>query len=450
MRPLTDLAADLESGRVTARDLVEACLARIADPAGEGSRAFLRVHADQARAAAAAMDALRRAGRAPSPYAGLPVSLKDLFDIAGEPTPAGSRVLAGAPPAATHALAVRRLLAAGFVPVGRTNMTEFAYSGLGMNPHYGTPLSPWDRATGRVPGGSSSGAAVSVADGMAAVAIGTDTGGSCRIPAAFCGITGYKPTARRVPREGVLPLSTSLDSVGALGVSVACCAIADAVLAGEAGPPPGVLDPAPVAGLRLAAPENVVLDGLDADTGAAYEAALRHLAARGAWIERRRFPALDRILAASARGSLVTAEAFAWHRTLLAERGDAYDQRVRVRLQQGERMSAADYIDLRAARVAIRREMDAASAGYDALVMPTVPIMPPALAALAADDAYARVNALVLRNPALVNFLDRCAISLPCHAAGAPPAGLMLVGETMGDRRLLAVAAAVERALRGG
>jgi aspartyl-tRNA(Asn)/glutamyl-tRNA(Gln) amidotransferase subunit A len=448
MRSLTDLAADLETGRATARGLVEECLARIADPVGEGSRAFLRVHADQARAAADAMDVLRRAGRAPSPYAGVPVSLKDLFDIAGEPTPAGSRVLANAAPATTHAVAVRRLLAAGFVPVGRTNMTEFAYSGLGMNPHYGTPLSPWDRVTGRVPGGSSSGAAVSVADGMAAVAIGTDTGGSCRIPAAFCGITGFKPTARRVPRAGVLPLSTSLDSVGPLGLSVACCAIADAVLAGEADLPARVLDPAPVAGLRLAAPENVVLEGLDAETGAAYEAALRRLAAQGARIERRRFPAFDRILAANARGGLVTAEAFTWHRALLEAEGEAYDPRVRVRLQQGERMSAADYIALRAARAEIRREMDAASAAYDALVMPTVPIVPPALAALAADDAYARANALVLRNPALINFLDRCAISLPCHAAGAPPAGLMLVGETMGDRRLLAVAATVEQALR--
>ena len=233
MRTIEQHAQALADGRTTSRALVEQCLARIADPNGEGARAFIKVHAEQARAMADAMDALRRAGREPSRYAGIPVSLKDLFDIAGEPTPAGSRVLADAPPATAHAPVVQRMLAAGFVPMGRTNMTEFAFSGLGINPHYGTPRSPWDRAARRIPGGSSSGTAVSVSDGMAVAGLGTDTGGSCRIPAAFCGIVGYKPTARRVPITGVLPLAPSLDSVGPLAPSVACCAVIDAVLAGE-------------------------------------------------------------------------------------------------------------------------------------------------------------------------------------------------------------------------
>ena len=233
MRTIEQHAQALADGRTTSRALVEQCLARIADPNGEGARAFIKVHAEQARAMADAMDTLRRAGREPSRYAGIPVSLKDLFDIAGEATPAGSRVLADAPPATAHAPVVQRMLAAGFVPVGRTNMTEFAFSGLGINPHYGTPCSPWDRAARRIPGGSSSGTAVSVSDGMAVAGLGTDTGGSCRIPAAFCGIVGYKPTARRVPITGVLPLAPSLDSVGPLAPSVACCAVIDAVLAGE-------------------------------------------------------------------------------------------------------------------------------------------------------------------------------------------------------------------------
>src|SRR5580658_5220377 len=271
MRTIEQHAQALAQRTTTSRALVDESLARIADPAGEGARAFTKVHAETARTMADAMDALRHAGRAPSRYAGIPVALKDLFDIEGEPTPAGSRALADAPPATANAPVVQRMLAAGFVPVGRTNMTEFAFSGLGINPHYGTPLSPWDRAAGRIPGGSSSGTAVSVSDGMAVAGLGTDTGGSCRIPAAFCGIVGYKPTARRVPISGVLPLAPSLDSVGPLAPSVACCAEIDAILAGE---PPTAPTPANLNGLRLAVPENTVLDGMDSAVSAAFERAL--------------------------------------------------------------------------------------------------------------------------------------------------------------------------------
>jgi aspartyl-tRNA(Asn)/glutamyl-tRNA(Gln) amidotransferase subunit A len=244
-----ELADALEAGRITSRGLIEEALARIADPAGEGQRSFRLVYAEEARAAADAQDKLRKAGYRLSPLAGLPVSIKDLFDVEGERTLAGSRALDDAPRAPADAVILTRLKAAGAVIIGRTNMTEFAFSGVGINPHYGTPGNPWDRA--RIPGGSSSGAAVSVADGQAVVAIGSDTGGSVRIPAALCGLVGFKPTQQRVPRDGALPLSTTLDSVGPLGNSVACCAITDAVMAGEA---PLVPAPAEAAGLRLAVP----------------------------------------------------------------------------------------------------------------------------------------------------------------------------------------------------
>ena len=453
MRTIEDHAQALAEGRTTSRAIVEACLARIADPSGEGARSFVKVHAGPARAMADAMDALRGAGRAPSRYAGIPLSLKDLLDVAGEPTPAGSRVLADAPPAAAHAPVVARLLAAGFVPIGRTNMVEFAFSGLGLNPHYGTPRAPWERGAadaprdGRIPGGSSSGAAVSVADGMAIGALGTDTGGSCRVPAAFCGVTGYKPTARTVPIAGVLPLSPSLDSVGPLAQSVGCCAVLHAVLAGE---PPVAPAPAEVAGLRLAVPANVMEGEIDPAVAAEFARALSALSAAGARIVHARFPEFDAIPAANAKGGFTAAEAFAWHRALLAAKADGYDPRILARIRRGERMSAADYLDVAAARARLIASFDARTAAFDAVVLPTVPILPARIDALDDEHDYNRVNMQCLRHTVPGNFLDRCAISLPCHRAGEPPVGFMLMGETGGDARLFAVAASVEAVLRGG
>lgn len=444
MRTIEDHAQALQSGKVRARDLIETALARIADPGGEGARAFITVHAAQARAMADAVDVLRKAGRVPGRYAGIPISLKDLCDIAGEVTTAGSRALADAAPAVANAPVVARLLAAGFIPVGRTNMTEFAFSGLGINPHYGTPKSPWDRTTGRIPGGSSSGAGVSVADGMAVAALGTDTGGSCRIPAAFCGVVGYKPTARLVPIAGVVPLSTSLDSIGPLGNSVACCAAVHAVMAGEA---PGTVTPMPLAGLRLGLVENFFLDGMDATVGAVFERAVARLSAAGALVIRMRLPVVDAIVAANAKGGFAASEAFAWHRDLLARAGEKYDPRIRPRIERGAQQTAADYISLLADRARIIAVADAQTRDVDALIMPTVPIVPPAISDLDDEREYGRVNLLTLRNCAVGNFLDRCSVSLPCHGAGEAPVGLMLVGETMGDARLFAMAAAVENVL---
>lgn len=445
-RTVAEQAAALAEGRTTSRALVEDSLARIADPNGEGSRAFIKVYAQLARERADDMDATRRAGRTPSPYAGIPIGLKDLVDIANEPTPAGSRVLAEAPLAKNHAPVVARLLGAGFVPVGRTNMTEFAFSGLGINPHYGTPRSPWDRATGRIPGGSSSGSGVAVADGMVPVALGTDTGGSCRIPAAFCGVVGFKPTARRVPLGGVVPLSFSLDSIGPLGASVGCCAIFDAVLAGE---PPAVPAPAELRGLRLAVPDNFMLDGLEPPVAAAFERALHALEAAGARIVHASFPEFDELPRVNAAGGFAASEGFAWHRSLLPEKGQGYDPRIRTRIERGARISAADYVDLMQARARLIESFDGRTAGYDALVMPTCPIVPARIADLDDEKEYGRVNQLTLRNTAPANFLDRCAISLPCHASGEPPVGFMVMGETMGDARLFAIAAAMEGVVCG-
>ncbi len=443
MRTIQEIQSALAAGRTTSRRLVEDCLARIADPAGEGVRTFVTVYAEQARAMADASDALRKVGRAPL-YSGIPMSVKDLFDMAGEPTPAGSAVLKQAAPAGANAPLIQRVLDAGFIPMGRTNMTEFAFSGLGINPHYDTPRSPWDRSTGRIPGGSSSGAAVSIADEFAYAALGTDTGGSCRVPAAMCGVVGYKPTARRVPIAGVLPLSPSLDSIGPLANSVACCAAVDAVLAGEAAP---VLVPMAVSGMRLAVPTNFVMDGLDETVAAVFERALGRLSAAGAQVSRVAFPAFDDVRRANRTGGLAAVEAFAWHRALLAERGEGYDPHVRRRIMAAEGMLAADYIQLLADRAAIIRGFDLATRDFDAVVMPTCPLVPPSIASLDDAEEYGRVNMLQLRNTALGNFLDRCAISLPCHAAGNAPVGLMLMGETMGDARLFRVAAGVEGVL---
>jgi aspartyl-tRNA(Asn)/glutamyl-tRNA(Gln) amidotransferase subunit A len=445
MRRIDELAQALAEGTTTSRSLIEDALAKIADPAGEGARTFIKVQADKACAMADAADLLRKAGRAPGRYAGIPIALKDLFDVAGEPTPAGSVVLADAPAAAANAPVVARMLAAGFIPVGRVNMTEFAFSGLGINPHYGTPSSPWDRTSRRIPGGSSSGTAVAVADGMAAAGLGTDTGGSCRIPAAFCGIVGYKPTARRVPITGVLPLAPSLDSVGPLAPSVACCAEIDAILAGET---PAALTPANLKGLRLAVPDTMVLDGMDDTVAAAFDAALSTLSAAGAHIQKVHFADFAELPSINAKGGFAASEGYAWHRHLLSTSGNLYDPRIRVRIARGEHMSAADYIDLSNARPRLIASFDRATAPYDCVLMPTVPIIAPRIADLDDERAYNSINMLILRNTALGNFFDRCAISMPCHREGEAPVGLMLMGETLGDARLFGIAAAVEAVLR--
>jgi aspartyl-tRNA(Asn)/glutamyl-tRNA(Gln) amidotransferase subunit A len=442
---LASLAADLDNGRTSARKLVDECLARIVDPSGEGARAFVHVDAEAAIEAAEAMDRLREVKAAPSPFAGIPVSIKDLFDIRGQVTRAGSRALEDSAPADADALAVARLRRAGFIVIGRTNMTEFAYSGIGINPHYGTPKGTWQRHVGHVPGGSSSGAAVSVADRMAHGALGTDTGGSCRIPAAYNGIVGFKPTQRRVPLDGGVPLSFTLDSFGPLARSVGCCAVLDAVLADEQIVP---LQPRPIKGMRLAVPTTVALDELDDAVGRTFERALETLSRQGALIERIAVPEFLDVGVMNSKGGFAAAESYAWHRYLLASKGDVYDPRVSSRILPGEAISAADYIDLLVARKSLIARANVRLAPYDGLVMPTTANTPPRIADLADDKAFAKANLLSLRNCTLINMIDGCAISLPCHREGEVPVGLMLAASGGSDRRIFDLAAAMEDVIR--
>jgi aspartyl-tRNA(Asn)/glutamyl-tRNA(Gln) amidotransferase subunit A len=442
---LTALAGDLENGRTNSRKLVDECLARIADKSGEGGRAFVHVDVEAAIEAAKAMDRLRDVKAAPSPYAGIPVSIKDLFDIKGQVTRAGSRALEDSAPAEADAPVVARLRRAGFIVIGRTNMTEFAFSGIGINPHYGTPKSTWQRHVGHVPGGSSSGAAVSVADGMAYGALGTDTGGSCRIPAAYNGIVGFKPTQRRVPLEGGVPLSFTLDSFGPLARTAQCCAVLDAVLANE---PVRPLQPRPIKGMRLAVPTTVALDELDDEVARAFERALATLSRQGALIERIEVPEFLDVGVMNTKGGFAAVESYAWHRYLIASHGDVYDPRVSLRILRGEGVSAADYIDLLQMRKSLIARANVRLAPYDAVVMPTTAITPPRIADLADDRAFTKANLLSLRNCTLINMIDGCAISLPCHREGDAPVGLMLAASGGSDRRIFELAAAMEDAIR--
>ena len=441
---LANLRDALASNSATAGGLLESCIARILDQDGEGSRVFVALDLERSRDAAAQIDQLRSSGNPPSPWAGIPISAKDLFDRVGQKTRAGSRLLESAMPASATAPAIARLERAGFVIVGRTNMTEFAYSGIGINPHYGTPLNPYQRSIGRVPGGSSSGATVSVTDGMAAAAIGTDTGGSCRIPAALTGITGFKPTANRIPLAGVYPLAASLDSVGPLAPTVSCCAVLDDIMAGGGGWEP--VSP-PVGKLKLAVFEHYLTEGMDTEVSCAFERALEKLSSAGASLTPMRIEAIETLPELNANGGIAAAEAYAWHRSQLASHGAEYDPRVAARIEAGVNVSAGELRKLHVARSAMIDAFKQAMDGFDAVLAPTVPIIAPGIEEFEADEDYRRLNLLLLRNPSLFNFLDGCSISIPIHASDAAPVGLMLSAPADQDRRLLETACAVEEAV---
>jgi aspartyl-tRNA(Asn)/glutamyl-tRNA(Gln) amidotransferase subunit A len=280
---------------------------------------------------------------------------------------------------------------------------------------------------------------------MAAAAIGSDTGGSVRIPAALCGLTGFKPTARRVPLTGVLPLSISLDSIGPIAPSVECCAILDSVLSGEEHRPPAKPK---LVGLRFAVPTTLVLDGMDQSVAQGFSVALKRLSDAGARIVEIAVPEFAQLATINARGGLVAAEAWHWHRDLIGRAADRYDPRVLSRILRGKEISAADYLDVRVAREAWIAQVEERIEGFDALLLPTVPIVAPPVAALEADDiAYYAANALILRNSTLINFLDGCALSVPCHEPGTAPVGLMIAGAAGADRAVLGIGLAVERAL---
>jgi aspartyl-tRNA(Asn)/glutamyl-tRNA(Gln) amidotransferase subunit A len=421
----------------SSRERLEQALAHIADPQGEGARTCLSVYADSARAAADAADTRTAQGVSLGPLDGAIVSIKDLFDVAGEPTRAGSKILAEeAAPAVADAAVVQRLRAAGAIIVAKTSMTEFAFSGIGVNPHFGTPANPRDRT--RVPGGSSSGAPVAVADGMCDIAIGTDTGGSVRVPAALCGVVGFKPSRQRVPTDGAFPLSKTLDSVGPLAKSVADCAKADAVMAGEAFSP---IEPLALASLRFGIAEGLPLDRLDDTVSAAFAAALARLDGAGVRLTRETLALFDDMAGINAKGGIAPPEACAVHRDRMARRAADIDPNIRIRIERGCAVTEADYAAMLRGRALLVQAMDARLSALDVLVVPTTSIVAPTIAEVADPKVFSARNAAVLRNTSIGNFFDLCAISLPL--AAPLPVGLMLMARNGQDRRLLSIAAAV-------
>lgn len=445
MMTLKQAADAVAAGKVSARQLTESALDAAQDPQGEGSRTFLRLWPQQARDAAAESDVRRQRGAARSPIDGLSVSVKALFDVAGKATCGGSLRLAGSAPAQEDAAVVARLRQAGAAIVGSTNMTEFAFSGLGINPHYGTPANPWQREQRRIPGGSSSGAAVAVSDGMCLASVGSDTGGSVRIPAALCGLTGYKPTARRINARGLQPLSPSLDAIGVIAHDVASCVLLDSIIADA----PLRLTMAQPPQLRLAIPQTVVLDGLSNEVEQAFYTAVDLLKRAGVHIDRLPLAPFAELAEINAAGGLTAFEAWQWHRPLLEEDAQSYDPRVLSRIRRGAAITPAEAERLHERRRRWQQQVSAEMAGYHALLMPTVPTIAPTIASLAQDDAhYFAVNGAMLRNPSIINFLDGCAVSLPCHAAGTAPVGLMLAALPAQDDTLMCSALATEHLLR--
>jgi aspartyl-tRNA(Asn)/glutamyl-tRNA(Gln) amidotransferase subunit A len=418
--------------------LVEESIARANRPNAAG--VYVARCDDAARHEAEIADLMRGRAGAP-PFAGVPITIKDNVALAGLATTAGSKVLASAPPATADAPLVTRLRQAGFVILGRTNMTEFAFSGVGLNPHYGTPHNP-AFAEAHIPGGSSSGAGVAVALGLAPVAIGTDTGGSVRIPAALCGVVGFKPTASAITLEGIHPLAHSLDSVGVLGRSVADCrAVFDVLRGAQGAPAVGALD-----GQRLGVIENYMHEGIEPQVARAYDAALAKLGRKARLIPIR-LPEIDEIPALFRKGSMVGPEAFAWHRDIIAGRERECDPKIISRLANGAAMAAHDYVVLQLRRAAFQAAVAARVRDLDALVAPTVPITAPRIDAVQEDAPFSATNALLLRNPTVVNFLDGCALSLPCHEPGTVPVGLSVIGLGAQDDKILRLGAAVEAAL---
>lgn len=421
--------------------LVRAALDQAARAGGQGATVFTRTYEDAALGAAMQSDLRRRAGQRRSAIDGIPISIKDLFDVAGETTMAGSIAMASEPPAARDAVVVARLRSAGAVIVGRTNMTEFALSCLGLNPALGTPLSPWRRDESHIAGGSSSGAAASVADAMAVAGIGSDTGGSVRVPAAFCGLVGFKPTARRIDRTGAFVLSRSLDSIGPIGPSVACCALLDCILSGET--LVATATGRPVIGI----PATILLADLDPAVASAFDAACRRLACHADLVELA-LPSLEALPNIAALGGFSTVEGWADHAHLFDRIGDRCDPRVMSRFRAARNTPVADYFEMLRLRADIVGRFDREASACDAIAYPTVAMTPPRLCDLTADAAYYAANSRAFRNAGVANLLDRCAISIPCMAPGAAPVGLTLMGRTGGDADLLALAQRLEPAIR--
>jgi len=402
---------------------------------------FTQLYVDAARATAHQCDAAKQSGRNLGALHGVCITLKDNLDVAGETTMAGGVVCVGEAPAQQDAPVVQRLRAAGAVVMGKTNMSEFAFSGVGINPHHGTPVNPVDRAHARVPGGSSSGAAVSVALGLAEVGIGTDTGGSIRIPAALCGLVGFKSTQTRIPRTGVMELSRTLDTVGSMTRSVRACLVVDAVMSQQ----PLPTDAANLRGLRFAVPQTLMMDDIDATVAQAFARTLRSIAEAGAQVVEIPFKALGDIAALSMPSGFSPIESYAAHHARLERGADRIDPRVVARMMLGKGISAQDYLELHNRRHSWIADAQQTLHGFDAMLCPTVPMVAPLIEPLRKDDdVFFKVNRLLLRNPAAINYMDGCSWSLPCHQAGELPVGLMVSGLAGQDAHLARVALALE------
>jgi len=446
---LRELSESLQSGRSSAVGLVEAALER-----AEGSQSVFTSINPGLVSLAASIDRARKASAAAAPLAGIPIALKDLFNVRNEVTLAGSTVrrhYARAEDADADVVAPLR--AAGLLFLGRTNMSEFAFSGIGKNPHYGTPLSIWDRHTGRLPGGSSSGSAVAVAEGIVSASLGSDTAGSCRIPAAFNGVVGVKPSYGRMSLHGIYPLSPTLDAPGPIAVDVDSCFILDQLMCGNSRPGDALprLPRAKAGSLRLVIPDARVIQGLDSEVQAAFERAVAALEAAGASIRRQAMPVLDSCDDLFVERPLVVRQAWDHHRTMLEQHAGEYDPFVGQRMRAGADISDAEQQSRVAERDRLVAEFDAQFAVLqsDALLYPTVACIPPAIADTADAESARRVNLRCLRNTATVNYFDGCAISLPCHEQGEAPVGLMLSAANGRDEALYAIAAAVETILAG-
>jgi aspartyl-tRNA(Asn)/glutamyl-tRNA(Gln) amidotransferase subunit A len=423
----------------TTTERVASALEGAASPAAQ--HVFTQLYADAARAGAQHCDAQAQAGRSSAALHGVCITIKDNIDVAGEITMAGGVVCAGESPAMHDAPVLQRLRDAGAVVLGKTNMSEFAFSGVGINPHHGTPANPADAQHARVPGGSSSGAAVSVALGLAEVGIGTDTGGSIRIPAALCGLVGYKSTQARIPCTGVMELSRTLDTVGSMTRSVRACLAVDAVLSQQPLPTVAIS----LRGLRFAVPQTLMMDDVDATVAQAFARILQRISKAGAQVVEIPFTALGDIALLSLPGGFSPIESYAAHHARLERGAQQIDHRVVARMMLGKDISAQDYLELHNRRHAWIADAQQTLHGFDAMLCPTVPIVAPLTEPLLKDDdAFFKVNRLLLRNPSAINYMDGCAWSLPCHEADELPVGLMASALAGQDAHLARVALALE------
>lgn len=444
MTTLWQASQQLLAGQISPETPTQHALSAIAAESGEGKRVYTKVYTAAAQQQAAQAGARWQQQQPRSAIDGLPISIKDLFDVAGEVTTAGSRLLSSASPAAANASMVDRLQQAGAAIVGKTNMSEFAFTGLGVNPHYGTPANPWQRAQQRIPGGSSSGAAVAVSDGMCLAAVGTDTGGSVRIPAALCGLTGFKPSASRIDQRGTLPLAASLDSIGVIAHDVRSCWLLDSVIADR----PLTIDERNLSEAHFVIPQTRVLADLDEHVSAAWLHALDVLRAQGVKITELPLQELVELDSINARGGITAWEAWQWHQHYAQSQPEAYDPQVLTRINRGSLLNEEDAAELYQLRADWKQRVEQAVAPFDGILMPTVPLIAPTLTELDDPARYMQVNLLMLRNTSVINMLDGCSISLPCHQPGAAPVGLMLSSTHGNDAALLSWAAAIETTLK--